>query len=81
MQQFEIIGGYICVIDTTRYDTFYGFRRIVVIDAEDDYQQHNLSVSGLNQILQEYQTALSAVSEIPVTVLFGRSPGGLSSTG
>lgn len=53
----------------------------VVIDAEDDYQQHNLSVSGLNQILQEYQTALSAVSEIPVTVLFGRSPGGLSSTG
>jgi len=53
----------------------------VVIDAEDDYQQHNLSVSGLNQILQEYQTALSAVSEIPVTVLFGRSPGGLLSTG
>lgn len=53
----------------------------VVIDKEDDYQQHNLSVSGLNQILQEYQTALSAVSEIPVTVLFGRSPGGLQSTG
>lgn len=53
----------------------------VVIDSEDDYQQHNLSVSGLNQILQEYQTALSAVSEIPVTVLFGRSPGGLSATG
>ena len=29
MQQFEVINGYICVIDTTRYDAFYDFRRIV----------------------------------------------------
>lgn len=29
MYQFEVVGGYLCVVDTSRYDGFYGFRRII----------------------------------------------------
>ena len=27
MKQFEVIADYLCVIDTTRYDFWFGFRR------------------------------------------------------
>ena len=29
MKQFEVIAGALCVIDTSKYDAFYGFRRVV----------------------------------------------------
>lgn len=29
MYQFEVVNGYLCVVDTSRYDGFYGFRRII----------------------------------------------------
>lgn len=29
MNQFEVVSGYLCVVDTSRYDVFYGFRRII----------------------------------------------------
>ena len=27
MTQFDVINGYLCVVDTTRWDYFYGFRK------------------------------------------------------
>lgn len=53
----------------------------IALDTTDDYDQKNLSLGGVKDLLEEFQVALSAVTEIPVTVLFGRSPGGLNSTG
>ena len=29
MNQFDVVNGYLCVVDTSRYDGFYGFRRIL----------------------------------------------------
>lgn len=29
MNQFEVVDGYLCVVDTSRYDGFYGFRRVI----------------------------------------------------
>lgn len=29
MNQFEVINGYLCVVDTSRWTSFYGFRRIL----------------------------------------------------
>ena len=29
MNQFDVINGYLCVLDTTRWDYFYGFRRVI----------------------------------------------------
>lgn len=53
----------------------------IAIDKEDDYDLKNMSLAGVKEIIEQFETALSAASDIPVTVLFGRSPGGLNSTG
>jgi len=29
MNQFEVVNGYLTIINTERYDAFYGFRRII----------------------------------------------------
>nr|DAO21586.1 MAG TPA: Portal [Caudoviricetes sp.] len=53
----------------------------IVVDKDDEYSLENMTITGVTDILDQFQTALSAVTDIPVTVLFGRSPGGLNSTG
>ena len=53
----------------------------LAIDKDDDYDIKSISLSGVKDILDKTQTMLSAVSEIPVTILFGRSPGGQNATG
>lgn len=53
----------------------------IAIDSEDEFDIKNITLSGVNEILDKFQTTLSAVSEIPVTILFGRSPGGQNATG
>jgi hypothetical protein len=30
MNQFSVINGYLCLVDTSRYDAFYGFSRPLV---------------------------------------------------
>jgi phage-related protein (TIGR01555 family) len=40
-----------------------------------------LGLDGLQSVIQEYQTALSAASNIPVVILFGKSTTGLNATG
>lgn len=32
MNQFEVINGHLTIIDTSQYDSFYGFRRIVKLN-------------------------------------------------
>ena len=29
MNQFSVINGFLCVVDTSRWDYFYGFNRIL----------------------------------------------------
>lgn len=29
MNQFEVVFGYLCVTDMTRWDFFYGLRRVI----------------------------------------------------
>lgn len=53
----------------------------IAIDSEDFYEQHNISLSGVRDVINEFQIAISAVSNIPVTRLFGRSPAGQNATG
>ncbi len=75
-QQEEMIQKRLTMVDQAR-----GVRNSVAVDADDDYDIRDTSVGGVNQILQEMQIALSAESGIPVTLLFGRSPGGQNATG
>lgn len=53
----------------------------VAVDAEDDYQVYDQTVSGIKDLIAEFQMAVSADSGIPVTALFGRSAAGMNSTG
>ncbi|WP_273078711.1 DUF1073 domain-containing protein [Selenomonas felix] len=53
----------------------------IAIDTADEYDQKNMTIAGLKDIIQEFELALSAVTNIPATVLFGRSPAGMNATG
>lgn len=53
----------------------------LALDKEDEYDLKNITTAGVKDILNEFSIALSAASEIPATILFGRSPAGENSTG
>lgn len=56
-------------------------RNTVAVDSEDQYRIEDTNVSGVRDVVAEFQIALSAETGIPVTLLFGRSPAGMNSTG
>lgn len=53
----------------------------IVVDKEDEYNVLNLGLDGLQPLINEYQVAVSADSNLPITILFGKSTTGLNSTG
>lgn len=53
----------------------------VAVDADDSYEILNASLAGVKDVIQEAQTAVAAEVGYPQTWIFGRSPGGLNSTG
>jgi hypothetical protein len=62
-------------------DLVRGNLNSVVVDKEDTYAIQNLGMDGVQSIIQEYQTALAASSNIPKMVLFGETTGGITTTG
>ena len=75
-QQDEIVSRRINLVDLVR-----GNLNSVVVDKNDTYSIENLGLDGIQPTLQEYQTALSASSGLPVVILFGKSTTGLNATG
>ena len=53
----------------------------VLIDAEDDYIRENPNFGNLPAMLDQMMLDVSAVSDTPATVLWGRSPAGMNATG
>lgn len=53
----------------------------VILGEDEDYIRDNANVSGIAELMDRFMMSLSAVSEIPVTRLFGRSPAGENATG
>lgn len=65
------------VIDMAR-----GILNSLAIDAEgEDYDFKTLQMSGVKDILDSTCNMLAAVTDIPQTILFGRSPAGENATG
>ena len=62
-------------------DLVRGNLNSIVIDKDDVYQVQNLGMDGVQQAIQEYQSALCASSGIASIVLFGQTKGGLHSSG
>lgn len=53
----------------------------IAIDGTDEYDRKGLSLNGIKEIIEKFETALCADTGIPATRLFGRSPDGMNSTG
>lgn len=65
------------VIDMAR-----GILNSIAIDSEgEDYSFQTFQLSGVKDVIDSTCNMLSAITEIPQTVLFGRSPAGMSATG
>lgn len=53
----------------------------LIRDAEETYDSKSMSFSGLEAIANLFFMVSSGAADIPITRLFGQSPGGLNSTG
>ena len=58
-----------------------GMTNTAIIDTEESLEKHTTQLTGIPEIVDRFMLALSAVSGIPVAMLFGRSPAGLNATG
>ena len=54
------------------------FMGAVIMDAEDDFVQKQLSVSGLADLMKQIQISMAAAARMPVSKLFGLSATGFS---
>lgn len=64
------------IIDMARH-----MMNTLALDKEDEYDLKNMSLAGVEKILQQFQYALCAATGIPATKLFGRAPAGENATG
>lgn len=72
----EIVERRLQLIDMARH-----MMNTIAIDSTDEYDQKNTTLAGVKEIQESFQQALSAVTDIPATILFGRSPAGQNATG
>lgn len=52
-----------------------------VLSAEDAFENHPYSFSGLADIYEKFMSDMAGAAEIPATKLYGRSPDGMNATG
>lgn len=65
------------IIDMAR-----GLLNSIVIDSEgEDYDFKSFSYAGVSDVINTTCNYLSAITNIPQTILFGRSPAGMNATG
>ena len=63
-------------------DTARGILNSIAIDADgEDYDFKTITLSGVKEVIDSACNMLSALTEIPQTKLFGRSPAGMNATG
>lgn len=72
----ELIRKRIDIVDMAR-----SINNTVVIDAEESYDLKSTSLSGVSDIIDRIGLALTAVTGIPESLLYGRQQGGLNTQG
>ncbi len=67
------------------YDTMVSINRLmsntgtVAMDKDDDFEMHQYTFAGINDVYESFMLDISGAAEIPVDKLFGRSPSGFNS--
>ena len=54
---------------------------MTLMDADDEFETHQYSFTGLDTVLLQFGQQISGAVQIPLVRLFGQSPAGLNSTG
>jgi phage-related protein (TIGR01555 family) len=62
-------------------DKFRSNFNAIMLAGDESFEYHTANVAGLADLLDRYTLLLSQISRIPIVVLTGQSPAGLSSTG
>lgn len=62
-------------------DLFKGVAHAILLNDDEEYTRHSANFSGIPDTIDRLVNLLSAVTRIPVTVLMGQAPAGLSATG
>lgn len=75
--QDDIIIKRLDILDMSR-----SILNTMIIDADAEvYEKKSSSIAGLPDLIDRFAEAVSGVTGIPLTKLFGRSPGGLNASG
>lgn len=55
-------------------------QRVAAIDAEESFQFVNRTVTGVNELMDQFRNEVSAASDMGELILFNKSPSGLNAT-
>lgn len=55
--------------------------RAVILDKEDEWDQRQLSLAGVRDVIITYDARVAGAADIPATRLFGKAPDGMNATG
>lgn len=55
--------------------------QLKILDSEEEYERHQIQLPGVNDIITQFLTMVSAAANIPVTRFIGTSPRGMNATG
>jgi hypothetical protein len=55
--------------------------RAVILDKEDEWDQRQLELSGVRDVIITYDARVAGAADIPATRLFGKAPDGMNATG
>ena len=58
-----------------------GNHRKLIMDTEEEYTNSSYTFGGVADSIKQFAVNVSGASDIPMTRLFGQSPGGMNSTG
>ncbi len=72
----DIVKKRLEIIDLSR-----SVNNTILLDKGEDFSKQSSTVTGLADLIGQFALALSGVTGIPVTKLFGQAPAGLNATG
>lgn len=55
--------------------------RMLLLDGKETYEKRTTSFANLPEVVNSFRVAVCGAADIPMTRLFGQSPGGMNSTG
>lgn len=74
--QEKVIKQRLDILDMSR-----SINNTVLLDGDEKFSKQASSVTGLEGLMGQFALALSGVTGIPITKLFGQAPAGLNATG